>query len=106
MLDSWTRFHILCALADGPEYPFQIARDIAAASRGELTLEAGNLHRRLQQLLQEGLIAEAPRPPECEDQRRRYFAVTARGRAALRDEAARMHEAARLARAALGGNSR
>ncbi|HET9369740.1 MAG TPA: helix-turn-helix transcriptional regulator [Vicinamibacterales bacterium] len=106
MLDSWTRFHILCALANGPEYPFQIARDVAEATRGELTLEAGNLHRRLQQLLQEGLVAEAPRPADCEDQRRRYFAVTARGRAALRDEAARMHVAARLARAALDGSSK
>lgn len=64
-------------------------------------LEAGNLHRRLQQLLGEGLISEIPAPDGDADQRRRYFAITGKGRRALRVETERMQEAMRVARAAL-----
>jgi DNA-binding PadR family transcriptional regulator len=101
--DSWTRFYILCALGSGPQYPYRIAREVAAATGGLVVLEAGNLHRRLQQLLADGLIGEAAPPGPDEDRRRRYFAITRKGRLALRAETERMAEAMRVAKAALAG---
>ncbi|MEZ5319038.1 MAG: helix-turn-helix transcriptional regulator [Vicinamibacterales bacterium] len=106
MIDSWTRFHVLCALLQGPQYPYRIARDVAAATGGRVVLEAGNLHRRLQQLLADGLIAEARAPETGADRRRRYYAITRQGRDALREETDRMHEAVRTARSALAAGSR
>ncbi len=106
MIESTTRFHVLCVLASGPGYPYRIARDIAAATDGRVLLEAGNLHRRLQQLLAEGLIADCPRPADAEDSRRRYYVMTPKGRATLRDEADRLHAAVRTARAALAADAK
>lgn len=103
MRDSWTRFYILCALGSGPQYPYRIAREVAAATGGRVVLEAGNLHRRLQQLLAEGLIGETTPPGPDEDRRRRYFAITRKGRLALRAETERMAEAMRVAKTALAG---
>jgi len=106
MVDSWTRFHILCALLPGPQYPYRIARDIAAATGGRVVLEAGNLHRRLQQLLADGLVVEAKPPQESADRRRRYFAVTRKGREALREETDRMQQAVHAVRTAMSNGSR
>jgi DNA-binding PadR family transcriptional regulator len=63
-------------------------------------LGAGTLYRSIQRLLEQGLIVETDdRPaPELDDERRRYYEITPRGRAAARAEAARLTRLVALAR--------
>jgi DNA-binding PadR family transcriptional regulator len=64
-------------------------------------LSAGTLYRSIQRMLEQGLLVETDdRPaPELDDERRRYYRITALGRAAARGEAARLFDLLRLARA-------
>jgi DNA-binding PadR family transcriptional regulator len=103
MADSLTRFHILRVLLPGPSYPYRMALAISQSTQGRVVLEAGNLHRRLQQLLAEGLIREVELSRTAQDRRRRYFALTPAGRRALMAGLERMQTAVRLARAGLAG---
>ncbi len=66
-----------------------------------MTLSAGTLYRSIQRLLEQGLLEElTERPaPELDDERRRYYRITAFGRAVARAEAARLASLVRLARA-------
>ncbi len=102
MAGSWTRFHILRVLGDGPTYPYQLARTVAESTRGQVMLEAGNLHRRLGQLCSEGLIEETSRPDDEVDRRRRYFRLSPAGRRELAANLDRMREAVRLSDAGAG----
>jgi len=68
---------------------------------GELRLSPGTLYRSIQRLLEQGLLVESDeRPaPEHDDERRRYYRLTAFGEAVARAEARRLHELVRMARA-------
>jgi DNA-binding PadR family transcriptional regulator len=93
-------FHILVALADGDRHGYAIMQDVALLTEGALTLSPGTLYRSIQRLLEEGLITEvAGRPAKGDDERRRYYRVTAVGREAARGEARRLAQMLRLARA-------
>lgn len=89
-------FHILLTLLEGPRHGYAIMRDLAERSRGEMVLLPGALYRRLQQLLDEGLIEEVE---EDESQRKRTFAVTKFGQRVVRAEARRMEDLVEAARA-------
>jgi DNA-binding PadR family transcriptional regulator len=95
-------FHILLALADEDRHGYAIIQDIAARTGGQLKLSAGTLYRSIQRMLEQGLIAETrERPaPEDDDERRRYYRITADGLAAARTETRRLGELVRMARAA------
>jgi DNA-binding PadR family transcriptional regulator len=94
-------FHILVALADDDRHGYAIIQEVAARTGGDVTLGAATLYRSIQRLLEQGLILEArERPaPELDDQRRRYYRITQRGRAAARAEARRLQQLVELARA-------
>src|SRR4051812_2497600 len=94
-------FHILIALVREDRHGYAIMQDVEARTNGELRLSAGTLYRTIQRLLQQGLIRETrDRPaPELDDERRRYYRITALGEAAARAEARRMTELVRMARA-------
>jgi DNA-binding PadR family transcriptional regulator len=64
-------------------------------------LSAGTLYRSIQRMLEQGLLVETDdRPaPELDDERRRYYRITAFGRAAARGEARRLSDLLRLAQA-------
>jgi DNA-binding PadR family transcriptional regulator len=93
-------FHILIALADADRHGYAIIQDVAARTRAEVKLGAGTLYRSIQRMLEQGLIREAEeRPaPELDDERRRYYQITAFGSAVARAEAARLAQLLRLAR--------
>jgi len=93
-------FHILIALADRERHGYAIMQEISERTGGEVTLGAGTLYRSVQRLLEQGLIVETEdRPaPELDDERRRYYALTPRGRAAAQAETARLVRLVRLAR--------
>jgi DNA-binding PadR family transcriptional regulator len=94
-------FHILVALADDDRHGYAIIQEVAARTGGDVTLGAATLYRSIQRLLEQGLILETrERPaPELDDQRRRYYRITPRGRAAARAEARRLQQLVELARA-------
>lgn len=94
-------FHILLALADEDRHGYAIIQEVAARTDGEVRLSAGTLYRSIQRMLEQGLILEtAERPaPELDDERRRYYRITAFGRTVARAEAARLSQLVKLARA-------
>ena len=93
-------FHILLALVDGEQHGYAIMRDVRQSTDGAVRLGPGTLYRAVQSLLGKGLIEESSRRPAAdEDQRRRYYRLTALGRRVLAAETQRMALAVALARA-------
>ena len=93
-------FEILVSLASADRHGYQILTDVRDRS-GEV-LRPGSLYRALARLLDEGLVVELDeRPdPELDDERRRYYQLTALGRQVASAEAARLDAQVRHARAA------
>ena len=94
-------FEILLTLATGERHGYAIIQDIEARSQGSLSVETGTLYRALQRLAEDDLVqlTDAPRGLE-DDERRRFYAITAEGRRAAAAEARRMAalvDAARIA---------
>jgi DNA-binding PadR family transcriptional regulator len=94
-------FHILLALAAEDLHGYAIIQEVAARTGGELKLSAGTLYRSIQRMLEQGLIVETrDRPaPEEDDERRRYYRITADGLAAAKEETRRLAQLVRMARA-------
>jgi DNA-binding PadR family transcriptional regulator len=94
-------FHILVALAGDEQHGYAIMQDVAARTGGQLKLSAGTLYRSIQRMLEQGLIEELrERPvPELDDERRRYYRLTAFGRDVANAEARRLAALVKLARA-------
>ena len=85
-------FQILLSLADGERHGYGITQDIASRTSARMRLEPGNLYRSLKAMLDDGLIEEsAKRPaPDLDDERRRYYRITALGRRVAAAETARL----------------
>jgi DNA-binding PadR family transcriptional regulator len=94
-------FHILLALADGEKHGYAILKEVARRTEEKVRLSAGTLYGNLARLEAEGLIAESGKRPEVvlDDERRRYYLLTAFGREVAVAEAERMEEALVQARA-------
>jgi len=93
-------FHILMAVSDEDRHGYAIIQEVAARTHGQIKLSAGTLYRSVQRMLEQGLISEtADRPaPELDDERRRYYRITALGSAVARAETTRLSQLVRLAR--------
>lgn len=87
-------FQILLALADGEKHGYAILKDVEEQSGNEVRLSTGTLYGIIKRLLNEGMIEECrKRPPADEDdQRRRYYRLTAPGRQMAVAEAERMEK--------------
>lgn len=97
---SSLEYHVLLALAGRTLYGYAIKEAVAAESGGALQPRAGSLYRVLARLMVRGFVQEAsPKAPADPHPglERKYYALTELGRGALRAEAARQREAARLA---------
>ena len=94
-------FHILLALSDGDLHGYGIMQEVAEHTDGQIKLGPGTLYGAIKRLLGNGLIVEvSERPdPELDDERRRYYRITAFGRAVARAEALRLTELVAPARA-------
>ena len=94
-------FHVLMALADEDRHGYGVIQEVLSRTGGAVRLSPGTLYRSIQRMLEDELIVEiSERPaPELDDERRRYYRITAFGRAVARAEAHRLHELVRLARA-------
>jgi DNA-binding PadR family transcriptional regulator len=93
-------FHILMALAETERHGYAIIQEVAARTNGDVKLSAGTLYRSIQRMLEQGLLEELrQRPaPELDDERRRYYRITAFGTAVARAEAQRLTDLVKLAR--------
>lgn len=92
-------FHILLALADEERHGYAIMRDIEERTGGVVRVGPGMLYGSIKWLLADGFIENASRRPKPgEDERRRYYQLTAAGRDLLRAEASRLEAAVGLAR--------
>lgn len=84
-------FQVLLALAGGERHGWSLVREIQERD-GFGRLMPGNFYRTLRGMLADGLIEDSPLPRRLaeDDERRRYFRLTERGRAAAAAEARRL----------------
>lgn len=92
---------ILLALAEGPLHGYGIKQRVEERTEGEVRLGSGTLYEAVHRLLEQGALEEVEVPadePRSGGPPRRFYALTAAGRAALRDELGRMDALVRYAR--------
>jgi DNA-binding PadR family transcriptional regulator len=94
-------FHILVAVADQDRHGYAIMQDVAARTNGALKLSPGTLYGSIRRMLDEALIVELSdrQRPDEDDERRRYYRITAFGRSVAQAEAARLTTLLRQAKA-------
>ena len=83
---------ILLALAEEDRHGYGLVHAITERTDGVVTLEPGNLYRVIKRLLADGLVVESDRRtvPELDDERRRYYRITALGGRVLAEEVRRL----------------
>jgi DNA-binding PadR family transcriptional regulator len=94
-------FEILVALADRDRHGYSILQDIAARTAGQVRLSPSTLYSAIRRLLEEELIEELDERPDPahDDERRRYYRLTPRGRKLAIAEARRLERLLADARA-------
>ena len=93
-------FHVLLALVEGERHGYAVMQEVAASTHGQVKMGPGTLYGTLKRLLEARLIEESDqRPdPELDDERRRYYRLTALGRRVVSAEALRYEEMAKMVR--------
>ena len=106
--------HILLALADGRRsahqedgvgrHGYAVAQEVEEMTEGQIRMGPGTLYGSIQRMLTSGLIEEVARPKSTsrgaeEDERRRYYRLTALGSRVLELELARLARVVIIARA-------
>src|ERR1700748_1627978 len=77
-------FHIMLALADGERHGYGIKREVEFRTGGVISLGPGTLYGTLRRMLADGFIEESG-----DDERRRFYRLTALGRKVATAEADR-----------------
>ena len=100
-------FHILLALTDEERHGYGIMQDVARQTSGALQLGPGTLYGCLKRMLAAGLVEEAEERPDpaLDDERRRYYRMTAFGKRVVRAEAQRLAGAVTVAMSRLAGEN-
>jgi DNA-binding PadR family transcriptional regulator len=85
-------FFVLTSLLEGEHHGYRIRQEVLTLSDGTLLVEAGNLYRAIRRLRDEGLLESSPRrpSPSLDDERRRYYRLTQKGRERLAGDAKRL----------------
>jgi DNA-binding PadR family transcriptional regulator len=91
-------FEILLALMNGERHGYAILQAVESRIAGKLPLRTGTMYRALARLMDEELI-ERSGTNDHEDPRRRYYRITAHGRATAKAEARRLADQVEAARA-------
>lgn len=94
-------FHILVALSEGERHGYSIMQQVAVDTDGGLQLGPGTLYGCLKRMLAAKLVEESDERPDpaLDDERRRYYRITAFGLRTVRAEAQRLATALNAARA-------
>jgi len=95
-------FHLLLALRDGEQHGYALMQRVEELTDGGVKMGPGTLYGAIKRMLADGLIEEtAERPdPAVDDQRRRYYRITATGERARAAEVDRLETLLRNARRA------
>ncbi len=93
-------FQVLVALADGEKHGYAIGKEVARRTVGQVTLRAATLYTVIKRFVGDALIEESPaRPdPALDDERRKYYRLTERGRKVAVAEARRLEQTVAQAR--------
>lgn len=84
--------HVVLALLDGELHGYALMRRVEELSGGAVRMGPGTLYGTLNRLLDTGLIVETTdRSPRSDNERRRYYELTAEGRLVAVDELTRLH---------------
>ena len=84
--------HVLIALLDGDKHGYAIMQEVEELSGGAVRMGAGTLYGTIKRLLSDELIEEVTDVhAEGDDDRRRYYRLTAGGERAASAEMARLH---------------
>lgn len=95
-------FQILLSLADEDRHGLGIMDEVEGRTAGDVALGPGSLYGTIKRLREVGFVDESRGrrdPGGRDDPRRRYYAITPRGRDALAREARRLEMMVRAARA-------
>lgn len=105
MKRNW--FFILLSLASQDRHGSAIMRDVLELTGGDLRLWPATLYGSLDELSSKGWIEEVASPAERPDdnERLRFYRLTARGRRELRAETKRLESLASAARMRLAGDA-
>jgi DNA-binding PadR family transcriptional regulator len=88
---------VLTMLSARERHGYGIRHDIIEHTRGAIALEAGNLYRTIRRLETDGLLDESSTVvTKGDDERRRYYRLTAFGRRVLAAELERLRALVRL----------
>ena len=90
-------FQLLVALSDGDKHGYAIIKEVHRRTDGKVRLRAGTLYALIRRCAADGLIVECDERPDpaLDDERRRYYRLSDRGRRVVLAEAERMEEAVR-----------
>ncbi|HKE84506.1 MAG TPA: PadR family transcriptional regulator [Vicinamibacterales bacterium] len=93
--------HTLVALADGDKHGYAIIKEVARRTDGSVRLSAGTLYALIRRAEGDGLIVETDERPDIslDDERRRYYRLTALGRRVAAAEITRLESIVEMARA-------
>jgi DNA-binding PadR family transcriptional regulator len=99
---------ILLALVEGPLHGYGIKASVEERTNGQVRIGAGTLYEAIQRLEGDGWIREVSKPRNAEASGgppRRFYGLTAAGKASLREELRRLDAIGRSnpARAVLNG---
>jgi DNA-binding PadR family transcriptional regulator len=93
------QYHVLVALSSGELHGYAIMQAVEASSAGVVKMGPASLYGTLNRLVDAGLVVEtAQRPSIGDDQRRRYYQLTALGGDVCLAESDRLAALARRAR--------
>jgi DNA-binding PadR family transcriptional regulator len=84
--------HLLVALLEGEQHGYGLMKAVELLSEGRVRLGPGTLYGGIKRLLEQGLVEESgERPdPSMDDERRRYYRLSASGRALVGEELRRL----------------
>jgi DNA-binding PadR family transcriptional regulator len=93
-------YHILLSLADGEKHGYGIMKNVERQTGGRIKMGPGTMYGSIKRMLAAGLIEETgERPdPELDDERRRYYRLTAVGRKVAVAETQRLMQVLKIAR--------
>jgi len=94
---------VLLALADGDKHGYAISKEVARRTGGKVRLRAATLYTVIKRFVADGLIVEVDERPDpaLDDERRRYYRLTTKGRAVAVAETERLAETLAQARVKL-----
>ena len=95
-------FHLLLALRDGEQHGYGLMHRVEEITDGDVHMGPGTLYGAIKRMLADGLIEESDERPDpaLDDQRRRYYRITAPGQRVCAAEVTRLETLLRNARRA------